>query len=116
VLAVDSSGRVRDYVEKPVQHHDVSMGIYVFEPHALRYIEPACYLDLPDFVLRLLANGEKVCAYRFDGYWLDIGRPDDYSRATEEFDRLRGQLLPDLSPPSDAVALRHQESRCPQGT
>jgi NDP-sugar pyrophosphorylase family protein len=31
----------------------------------------------------------------FDGYWLDIGRPDDYQRALDEFERNRGTFLPD---------------------
>jgi NDP-sugar pyrophosphorylase family protein len=69
------------------------MGIYVFEPEVLTYINPSEYLDLPELVLRLLAKGQKVCAYPFEGFWLDIGRPDDYARATEQFAELRPQLL-----------------------
>ena len=34
-------------------------------------------------------------SYEFDGYWLDIGRPDDYDRANEAFGGLRGLLLPE---------------------
>jgi len=28
-----------------------------------------------------------------DGYWLDIGRPDDYAQAIEEFESMRSRFL-----------------------
>ena len=56
-----------------------------YEPAVLRYIEPGRYLDFPDLVLRLLADGDRVCAYVTDCLWLDIGRPDDYARARDLF-------------------------------
>jgi NDP-sugar pyrophosphorylase family protein len=31
---------------------------------------------------------------RYSGYWLDIGRVDDYMRAVEEFGDQRRHLLP----------------------
>ncbi len=43
--------------------------------------------DLPDLVLKLMAEGQKVWAYRFDGKWLDIGRPEDYEIAADEFEK-----------------------------
>jgi NDP-sugar pyrophosphorylase family protein len=74
---------VTGYQEKPETVYPVSMGIYVYEPAVLRYIEPGKYLDFPTLVLRLLENGQKVAAYPTDCLWLDIGRPDDYARAQE---------------------------------
>jgi len=85
VLKFDDAARLTDYVEKPEHVYDVSMGVYVYEPSALRYIVSGEYLDFPDLVLRLLANGQRVCAYVTDCLWLDIGRPDDYERAQEMF-------------------------------
>jgi NDP-sugar pyrophosphorylase family protein len=61
------------------------MGIYVYEPGVLHFIEPGRYLDFPDLVRRLMAEGQRVCAYAADCLWLDIGRPDDYARAQEIF-------------------------------
>ena len=93
VLEIDNSGYVTDYVEKPVHTYWVSMGIYVFEPAALDFLDVGRRVDLPELILRLLSKRRKVCAYPFDGYWLDIGRPDDYARAMEQFTQLRAQLL-----------------------
>jgi NDP-mannose synthase len=87
-------GWVKDYIEKPIYHYSVSTGIYIFEPAILQYIERGQHLDLPELVLRLLKEGQKVNVYDFDGYWLDIGRHDDYETAIEEFLLHRGEFLP----------------------
>jgi NDP-sugar pyrophosphorylase family protein len=89
VLQLDARQRLTGYIEKPIQIYQVSMGIYVYEPAVLKYVRPNVYLDFPDLVLRLLAHGEKVCAYQSDCLWLDIGRPDDYARAQQLFDERR---------------------------
>jgi NDP-sugar pyrophosphorylase family protein len=85
VLEFDAQHRITAYREKPVSTYHVSMGIYVYEPRVLPQIEAGQYLDFPDLVLRLLAKGERVCAYPTDCLWLDIGRPDDYAKAQELF-------------------------------
>ena len=47
-----------------------------------------------DLILDLLARGEEPASYPFNGFWLDIGRPDDYDRANNEFASLKPILLP----------------------
>jgi NDP-sugar pyrophosphorylase family protein len=59
----------------------------------LNYIPLNQRLDLPDLVLKLLKEGQKVNVFNFDGYWLDIGRPDDYERAIEEFAKHRPEFI-----------------------
>ena len=49
---------------------------------------------LPRPRARLLEAGETVRAHRPDGYWLDIGRHDDYEQAQDEFERMRHRLIP----------------------
>lgn len=83
VLECDHSNTVVGYIEKPEYAYQVSMGIYVYEPRVLSYIERDRYLDFPDLVLKLIRAGEKVAAMPCDCLWLDIGRPDDYARAQE---------------------------------
>jgi NDP-sugar pyrophosphorylase family protein len=83
------------YIEKPTYDYTVSMGIYVFEPRVLQYIPHNQYLDFPDLVLKMIAAGETVSGYAFDGYWMDLGRPDDYEQAAEDFNGMRSQFLPE---------------------
>jgi NDP-sugar pyrophosphorylase family protein len=85
VIDIDSAGFVQGYREKPELDYSVSMGIYVYEPRALRSIRPGTRLDFPDLVQQLVAEGERVATYRWEGFWLDIGRPEDYAAAAAEF-------------------------------
>jgi NDP-sugar pyrophosphorylase family protein len=84
VLDVSPAGQVTRYTEKPEVSYAVSMGVYVYEPRVLSQIAPGEYLDFPDLVTRLLAEGEPVAAFRTEAYWLDIGNPEDYARAQED--------------------------------
>ncbi len=93
VLQLNGSNEIVGYVEKPTYDFHVSMGIYVFEPDVLQYIPKGRYLDFPDLVLKLLESGEKVVGYPFSGYWQDLGRPDDYERAVEDFESIRPLVL-----------------------
>lgn len=94
VIQWNGGARIAGYIEKPSYDYSVSMGIYVFEPSVLAYIPKGQYYDFPDLVKALIANGERVAGYRFDGYWQDLGRPDDYESAAQDFDKMRSQFLP----------------------
>jgi NDP-sugar pyrophosphorylase family protein len=95
VVQWNGDNRISGYIEKPTYDYTVSMGIYVFEPRVLEYIPYNLYLDFPDLVLKLIAAGEKVSGYRFDGYWMDLGRPDDYAQAAKDFASMQAQFLPE---------------------
>jgi NDP-sugar pyrophosphorylase family protein len=51
-----------------------------------------------ELVLDLLTQDRQPGVYEFDGYWLDIGRPDDYDEANARFEEIRSQLLPAREP------------------
>jgi len=95
VIEIGQDNWVANYIEKPTYHYAVSMGIYLFEPAILKYIKPNQRLDLPDLVMNLMKDGQHVNVFNFDGYWLDIGRPDDYEKAVEEFSTHRVEFLPE---------------------
>ena len=95
VIHCNGGQEVVGYVEKPTFDYTVSMGIYVFEPRVLSYIPRGQYLDFPDLVLKLINAKEKVVGFPFDGYWQDLGRPDDYERSVEDFAKMRTQFLPE---------------------
>ena len=95
VIEIGADNWVANYIEKPTYHYAVSMGIYLFEPAILKYIKPNQRLDLPDLVMNLMKEGQRVNVFNFDGYWLDIGRHDDYEKAVEEFSAHRVEFLPE---------------------
>ena len=94
VVEYDDQCRLTNYTEKPTHHYRVSMGIYVFEPRVLDFVRPNERLDLPDLMKRLMAAGETVHCYPYDGYWLDISRPYDYQPSAAYCERFTDELLP----------------------
>jgi NDP-sugar pyrophosphorylase family protein len=99
VLHVDGrqgeTDRVMGYEEKPELPYTVSMGVYVLEPRALAHIPRGRRFDIPDLVLALLDAGEPVGSYLFDGYWLDVGRHDDYEQALIDYELILPRLIQD---------------------
>jgi NDP-sugar pyrophosphorylase family protein len=96
VIEWNGHDTIKGYIEKPTIEYTVSMGLYVFEPGVLKYIPHNQYLDFPDLILKLLAAGERVVGFQYDGYWKDLGRPDDYEQASEDFNNMRAQFLPEV--------------------
>jgi NDP-mannose synthase len=89
VMEVDAQTlRVTGFNEKPLYHFNVSMGVYVFSRSLLEHIPAAVPYGLDNLVLDMLRSDRPVNTYPFSGYWLDIGRPDDYERANSELERL----------------------------
>ncbi len=95
VIETDDRGMIAEYLEKPSFNYRVSMGVYLFSPKVLEFIEPNTYLDFPDLIKRLIQKGERVATYLFDGFWLDIGRQDDYENAVNQFEQKKHIFLHD---------------------
>jgi NDP-sugar pyrophosphorylase family protein len=94
IVHMDEDNRLVGYVEKPTLYYQVSMGVYVFEPKVLDYIPYNAYMDFPDLVKTLLNAGELVVGFPHDGYWLDLGRHEDYEQALTDFEQMRSLFLP----------------------
>jgi NDP-sugar pyrophosphorylase family protein len=95
VIQCNGGNEIVGYIEKPTRDYMVSMGVYVFEPQILKYVPCNEYLDFPDLVQKLLASGEKVYGYPFDGYWQDLGNPEDYQQAKLDFGTMQAQFIPE---------------------
>lgn len=86
--------QIVDFQEKPTLRHEVSMGVYGLSRSTLEPYEPGQPLGFDELVVDLLAKGDYPASVPWDGYWLDIGRPEDYERAASEFEQMRARLLP----------------------
>jgi mannose-1-phosphate guanylyltransferase len=83
------------FEEKPALDYRVSMGVYGLSRQTLAGYPPGKPLGFDQLVLDLLRSGAHPRSHAFEGYWLDIGRPEDYDQANREFADLRGRLLPE---------------------
>ncbi len=93
VLRVDDNSRLIGFEEKPVIPYIVSMGIYMVNREVLERIPDGQAYGFDNLMLDLINKEKAVSVKKFNGYWLDIGRPDDYMQAIEEFERLKKTLL-----------------------
>jgi NDP-mannose synthase len=93
VLETDDKERLIGFKEKPVLRYNVSMGIYMANRKVLEYIPEGVTYGFDDLMLDLIRNNKAASVERFKGYWLDIGRPEDYMQAIEEFDTLKEKFL-----------------------
>lgn len=99
IMNTDDNDRIIEFEEKPDEPKSnlASMGIYIFNWGRLRNILTTNYAkdsSMNDFgkhvIPAYLDSGETVVAYRFDGYWKDVGTIDSLWEANMEF------LRPDM--------------------
>ena len=69
------------------------MGIYALNRAILQYIPIDHPYGFDRLMLDMLADFTPASVMRHGGYWLDIGRHEDYLQAIEEFDALKGRFL-----------------------
>lgn len=93
VLDSNAQGFLTGFREKPEVEYEVSMGVYMVSAEAMPYIPAGRPYGFDNLMLDLLAAGKPARVRSFDGYWLDIGRPDDYLRAIEEFDAMKLKFI-----------------------
>lgn len=88
VVELDAEMRMTAYLEKPIYSYLVSMGIYVLNSAQVRpFLRQDTYLDMPDLVRQMRDTGGDIRAFRSECFWLDIGRPDDFSYAQELYEK-----------------------------
>jgi NDP-sugar pyrophosphorylase family protein len=88
-----TAGRVVGFTEKPTIRYRVSMGVYGMSRNTLDPYPAGRSFGFDELILDLLGAEQKPASYDFDGYWLDVGRPDDYDEANRRVDELLPLLL-----------------------
>lgn len=71
--------------EKPVERYYINAGIYILGPEARALIPAGNASDMPALFEACQAAGVRTLAFPIRDYWVDIGQPDDYRRANDEF-------------------------------
>jgi NDP-mannose synthase len=93
VLELDSQNTLIGFKEKPIQKYDVSMGIYMVSKRAVDYIPENTFYGFDHLMIDLMKDKKEPKVKRFNGYWLDIGRPDDYEIAIDIFEKEKERFL-----------------------
>jgi len=85
VLEIEN-GLMAKFVEKPEYQYQVSMGVYVFNRAVLEYVPEGMPFGFDQLMLKLLEEKKQVHVYPFGGYWLDIGRLEDFEKANHDLE------------------------------
>ncbi|MDG1901167.1 MAG: sugar phosphate nucleotidyltransferase [Bacteroidales bacterium] len=88
VLELDNENKLIGFKEKPITTFNVSMGVYMANKKILNYIPENEAYGFDHLMLELIEMNENACVNQFDGYWLDVGRPDDYAKACDDIDKI----------------------------
>jgi dTDP-glucose pyrophosphorylase len=83
VLKIDK-GDVISFDEKPTYSYYSNGGIYLFKKELLTYLNRGTFFNATDFMELLILKKKKVAHYPILGYWLDIGRPEDFEKAQND--------------------------------
>ena len=69
--------------EKPTYNYYANAGIYLIKRELLDLIPEDTFYNATDFMERLIREKKKVIRFPITGYWIDIGKPEDYKRTQE---------------------------------
>jgi NDP-mannose synthase len=92
VLRYDEANHLTEFQEKPGFDFDVSMGIYCIDRSVIDALPRGVPYGFDNLMMDGLKNGHSIDIRPFSGYWLDIGRPDDYEYADMNFTELSAKL------------------------
>lgn len=95
VLEISPAKILVGFHEKPKTEYQVSMGVYMLSRDVLTHIPEGRAYGFDTLMIDLIETGKRVDAQAFSGYWLDIGRPDDYMQAIDQFESMRSRFLHD---------------------
>ncbi|MBP1662909.1 MAG: mobA-like transferase domain protein [Bacteroidetes bacterium] len=84
VLEIGADNKLSDFIEKPTNRYNVSMGVYMASNKILEYIPENQFYGFDHLMLDLIKDQHPATVKIHSGYWLDIGRPDDYEKACKD--------------------------------
>ena len=81
---LDLDGRnIKGLIEKPKYNYYANAGIYLIKKRALAEIPEDTFFHATHLIEKLIAQGKKVIRYPLNGTWIDIGTPQEYSKAKD---------------------------------
>ena len=84
VLELSEDDQILSLVEKPRYTYYSNAGIYLIKKDVLKFVPDHGKFDATDLIEKLISEGKKVVSLPVMGYWLDIGRPEDFHKAQHD--------------------------------
>jgi dTDP-glucose pyrophosphorylase len=84
-----SDGRIKSFKEKPTYTYYSNGGVYLVKKELLKYIPTNTFFNATDFIEQLILNEFKVISFPFSGYWLDVGKHEDFEKAQLDLNNIK---------------------------
>jgi dTDP-glucose pyrophosphorylase len=88
IMETDSD-KVLSLKEKPNITYHSNAGIYLIKKEHLEKIPKNTFFNATDLIEKLIAENKKVTYYPILGYWLDIGKMDDFHKAQQDIKHIK---------------------------
>jgi dTDP-glucose pyrophosphorylase len=89
VLEADDQQIVKSLKEKPRYTYYSNAGIYILNKKLLNMIPKDTFFDITDLMDKVIELNNKLVTYPINGYWLDIGKHEDFKKAQEDIKHLK---------------------------
>jgi dTDP-glucose pyrophosphorylase len=83
-----SNGHVISFKEKPTYTYYSNAGIYLMKDEVLNIIPEDTFYNATDLMEELIRQQRKVISFPMHGYWLDIGKHEDYAKAQHDINHI----------------------------
>ena len=80
---------VTAFKEKPTYTYYSNGGIYLMKKEITNRIPKNSFYNTTDLMENLIKENMKVISFPLNGYWLDIGKPEDYRKAQIEIETIK---------------------------
>ena len=84
-----SNGHVLNFKEKPTYTYYSNGGIYLMKRSVLEYIPKGRHFNATDLMEKLIKENRKVVSYPLVGYWLDVGKHEDFEKAQNDINTIK---------------------------
>jgi len=82
-------GRIKSLKEKPTYTYYSNGGVYLMKKEMLQHIPKDSFFNSTDLMESLINQDFKVISYPFSGYWLDVGKHEDFEKAQIDIQNLK---------------------------
>lgn len=83
IFEIEGRCNIRGVKEKPSFHYYANAGIYLLKREVLELIPDGEFFNATDLMQLLIEQGRSVVRFPLSGYWVDIGKPEDFKKVQD---------------------------------
>lgn len=89
IFEVENEREIKSIKEKPSFHYYANAGIYLIKKEVLNMIPDDTFFNATDLMDALISSGRRVIRFPISGYWIDIGKPEDFKKVQDLADHIQ---------------------------